>query len=696
MPGSSSFSSASTPPPQRRHSPFSMNARSRIDALFESHECASLIDTAVAYDATEGDVEDSLIMSTGVWGNSDSGYTQLCRSCEDTHRLRNSLKRIEAQYVAEIESLRLQLHEAVAQRIAAVRERNELLTSADSSLTHLLQMEQDSQSLRMEVVHTSQEKEQLRRRVEELEKQSIASSQRDARLALVVLEDAETAERVHVETAAEGEALLLMQLRTSEWARVATVTQHVPVHTSKNVDSSFGGAADPRCGGSCANTIGGLSPESASPVSSEQSPQRRRCSPRTSQRRSLSVPMGTRLLSLSPVSPRRRSEGQAEAATSRILSGCARALPGARAAIGDDSSRERIKRLEADLEDQRRLHEAHLAEERALTTEMQAEMDDLIENEMVLLEANSRIALEREWAESAVDSVGYLLQRLCVELCPGKAALDEAFKVADTTLLNATSVTCASASDGGSCEGQGPPTKKQIPIMPGRLGSESTLCKGLMVGLLSAVDETKRGVQNLHHDVARCHAAVDSTGPQQERVEALLHQLLEEIAAQRRKTDDTHSMVRRFARISTHNDSALFRAVGRVEKALKAPARPAALVKEEEVGSATNTENHNALLDPPRQLVTQVLPCVSAMNVTPSTSNTTTTTTGTSAADASKDLKQLPSCVHFVAAEENLFDPSRIHVDPNVAAQKMAALFLGDPLIDFSDADVPETPYDDY
>ncbi|TPP40649.1 hypothetical protein CGC21_8235 [Leishmania donovani] len=544
MSGSWSFSSASTPPRRRRHSPSSMIAASRVDALFEPSVRAAYIEDAVLYDAGECD----------------------------------------------------------------------LLTSADMSVTRILQMEQDAQSLRMELVQVAQEKEQLRRRVQELEKQSVAASERHVRLAGAVVEDAEAAGRDHVESAEKGEALLLVQLRAAEWARVAEIAHRMPDET-RNKESS---------------------------------------------------------------------------PAHMFAASFAAAITDATAAAGVDSARERIKRLECDLERQRTLHEMQLAEERTLTTEMQAEMDDLIENELVLLEANDRIALERDRAEDAVDVVRFLLQRLEVARCSGLVTPAEAFK-GDRTLPKATCVACPEASDGGSCEAPVPPTAKQTSLRPGRLGDEPIGCEELMASALSAADETRRGVYDLRDDIARCHAAVGSTGTQQERMETLLCRVLAEVADQRRKADEAHTMLRRFARISTHNDNALFRAVGRVEETLKTPTPAAVLVKDGKAGRGTSAASRTAALEPPPPLRTEVLPRMRAMDVA-----RFTTTTDQSAADVSNDLMQLPSRSCFVAAEDNLFDPGRVHVDSNVAAQKMAALLLEDPLSDPSDGDVRQTPYDDY
>ncbi|CAG9575036.1 conserved hypothetical protein [Leishmania major strain Friedlin] len=691
MSGNWSFSSASTPPPRRRHSPSSMIAASRVDALFEPPVRAAFIDDAVLCDAGECDVEDVTMMSRETWAKNNSGYLHQCRSCQDTRRLRNSLKRIEAQYVAEIESLRLQLQEAVAQRTAAVRERNELLTSTDMSVARILQMEQDTQSLRMELVQVSQEKEQLRRRVQELGKQSVAASERHAQLARVVVEDAEAAGRDHVESAEKGEALLFVQLRAAEWARVAEIAHRMPDETrGHGAVAAAGGAVGARCVSPRGSVSGGFSPESVSAVSSEETPHRRTCSPRPSQRRSLTVPVDTHCLSLCAYSSPGRSGGENAAATSRRPRGSATAVAGATAAAGDDSARKRIQQLESDLERQQRFHEMQLAEERALTTEMQAEMDDLIENELVLLEANGRVALERDWAEAAIDVVRCLLERLGAALCSGLVTFAEAFKV-DTTLPRATSLTCPGASDGGSCAAPVSPTTKQTSRRPGRLGGEPIECEELMAGALSAMDEAKRGVHDLRDDIARCHAAVGNTGTQQERMEALLCRVLAEVAGQRRKADEAHTMLRRFARISTHNDNALFRAVRRVEETLKTPTPAAALVQDGEAGRETSGANRTAVVDPSPPLRTEVLPRRTAMDVARST-----TTTGHSAADVSHDLRQLPSRSRFVAADDDLFDPSHVQVDSNVAAQKMAALLLEDPLSDPSDGDVPQTPYDDF
>nr|CCM16077.1 hypothetical protein, conserved [Leishmania guyanensis] len=668
-----------------------MAAAGRVDALFESQTRASFIDDPALYDVGECDAEDVPGISTGSWVEDEYAHSHQCRSCHDTRRLRKSLKWIEVQYIAEIESLQLHLEEAVAQRTAAVRERNDLLTSADKTMTDMLQIKQEAQALQVELVQVSQEKEQLRRCVQELQKDSAAASERFERVARFILDDTEAVERVHLEAAEKDEALLLQQLRAAEWARVEAIAHLMSGHTLKSCAATADGAAGAKCGSSCTNISSSFFPEISSPGLSEGSHERRTCSPRPSQRRSLTVPVPTQRLSYSPYSPAEHGGGQSAAATFRCTRMFTPDPAGATPGTGDDSARKSIKREEWSLEQQRSLYETQLAEERALTSEMQAEIDDLIENELVLLEANGRVALERDSAEAVVDVVRCLFQCLGTSLCSGQVVSVGGFMM-DGSSPKATSTTCLGDSDGESCKGRVLPITTQASLRCGRLGDESVVCEALLSDVLSAVDEAKRGVHSLHDNIICCHAAVGSTSAQQEKMEGLLRQVLAEVASQRSKVEETHAALRRFARISTHNEDALFRAVWRMEETLRASTPVVAPVKDGEEDRRTRIANRKASLDLPMPPQTEELRGVSTADA----NLFTTTTVPSSTANVSNALTQLPSSGHFAAAEEALFDPRRIQMDANLAAQEMAALLHQDTPSDASDGDVLQTPYDAY
>ncbi|KAG5500090.1 hypothetical protein JIQ42_04425 [Leishmania sp. Namibia] len=690
MPRSWSFSSAYTPPRRTLQSSSCLAAGSRVDALFELQTCATFIDDTVLCDTDECGVEDTMTTSRGAWTENENSFFHPCRSCHETHRLRNALKRIEGEYVAEIESLRVQLDEAAAQRAAAVRERNGLLASADAGATQMLEMEREVASLGLTVVKLSQEKEKLQLRVQELEKEGAAAREKHRRAARIVLEDTEAAERAHVEAAEKDQALLLRQLCLAESARVAAIAQVIYVNTVKRRAAAAGGVAADKQGSCCTSVSSGCTPEVSSRGLSEESRERRTSSPRPSQRRSMTAPVNTQRLADSLRSPRGSGGGEGAAATSRCTHLVDPAQTGARAAAGVDLAVEKIKRLERNLEQQRSAYEMQLAEERALTSEMQAEVDDLIESELLLLEANGRVVVERDWAEAVGDAVRYLLQSHRVALRSRQATSNEALMV-DVTLSGASSVTSPRAGNGESGKRHLSAMTKQLSVAAEGFGVEPVVCEALLPDVLAGVEETRRGVHILHDSVTRCHAAVESTRTEQERMKALLHRLLAEVAIQRCRAKETQSTLGPIAHISAHSDDARLLSEGH-EVTVKAT-MPATAVAQSGVDKRQpKGANSNFDLDPRRRLHTEAQRSSSAGDVT-----FLAHTDHISAAYVSDAFASRPSDVRLVeGGEDGLFDPHRIRLDADVVTQQMAALLSQDGHSESSDEDVSQTPYDAY
>ncbi|KAG5477152.1 hypothetical protein LSCM4_04369 [Leishmania orientalis] len=614
MPRSWSFSSAYTPPRRTLQSSSFMAAGSRVDALFELQTCATFIDDPVLCDTDECGVEDTMATSRGAWTENEKASFHPCRSCHETHRLRNALKRIEGEYVAEIESLRVQLDEAAAQRAAAVRERNSLLASADAGATQLLEMERAVTSLELTVVKLSQEKEKLQLRVQELEKEGAAAREKHTRAARIVLEDTEAAERAHVEAAEKEQGLFLRQLCLAESARVAAIAQVIYVNTLKRRAAAAGGVAADKRGSCCTSVLSGCTPEVSSRGLSEESRERRTSSPRPSQRRSMTA-ANTQRLADSPRSPRGRGGGEGAAATPRCTHLVDPAQTGARAAAGVHLAMEKIKRLEWNLEQQRSAYEMQLAEERALTSEMQAEVDDLIESELVLLEANGRVVVERDWAEAIGDAVRYLLQSHRVALRSRQATSNEALMV-DVTLSEASSVTSPRASNGESGKRHLSAMTKQLSVAAEGFVVEPVVCEALLPDVLAGVEETRRGVHILHDSVTRCHAAVESTRTEQERMKALLHRLLAEMAMQRCRAEETQSTLGPIAHISAHSGDARFLSEGHEEVTVKATTPATAVAQSGVDNKQPKGANSNLDLDPPRRWHTEAQRSSSAGDVT--------------------------------------------------------------------------------
>ncbi|KAG5477418.1 hypothetical protein CUR178_05121 [Leishmania enriettii] len=691
MPRSWSFSSAYTPPRRTLQSSSCIAAGSRVDALFEWQTCAAFIDDTGLCDTDECGVEDTMTTSRGAWTENENASFHPCRSCHETHRLRNALKRIEGEYVAEIESLRVQLDEAAAQRAAAVRERNGLLASADAGATQMLEMEREVTSLGLMVVELSQEKEELQLRVQGLEKEGAAAREKHTRVARIVLEDAEATDRAHVEAAEKDQALLLRQLCLAESARVAAIAQVIYVNTLKRRAAATGGVAADKRGSCCTSVSSDCTLEVSSRGLSEENRERRTISPRPSQRRSTTAPLNTQRLAVSPCSPRIRGGGEGAAATC----GCTRLADppqtGARAAVGVDSAAETIKRLEWNLEQQRSAYEMQLAEERALTSEMQAEVDDLIESELVLLEANGRVVVERDWAEAVGDAVRYLLQSHRVALRSRQATSNEALTV-DVTFSEASSVTGPSASNGESGKRHLSAMTKRSSVATEEFAVEPVVCEALLPDVLASVEETRQGVHILRDSVTRCHAAVESTRTEQERMKALLHRLLAEVAIRRCRAKETQSTLGPIAHISAQSGDARFLSEGHEEVTVKAMSSATAAAQSGVENRQPKGASSNLDLDPPQWLHTEGQRSSSAGDVT-----LLAHTDHISAAYISDAFASRPSDMRFVeGGEGGLFDPHRIRLDADVVAQQMAALLSQDGHSASSDDDVSQTPYDAY
>ncbi|KAG5502756.1 hypothetical protein JKF63_04523 [Porcisia hertigi] len=685
-PGSWSLSNASTPPQRAGRSPSSIATPSRVEALFDAQTCVSFIDGTPLFDAAEGDGKHPAVTFRYAGAESESVQSHQCRSCSSTYRLRHSLKQIEEQYVTTIESLRLQLQEAVAQRAMAVKERNALLNSADTAVAHQVQAEQEAQELRMKMTEASLKNEILQRRALELGKENADDRERYLKMTRALLEEAETAERAQVEAAEKDETALLLQLCTSDLARVSALTPA----TSSSIPPQWAVAAvklpATKHLSTCRNLSTDFSSINSSPGPSDESRGRQTCSPRHSPQRSLSAPVEMRRLPY--LSHSKNTEGHCAAVTCRCSPGIAPVVVETRAAVVDDSVREKIKRLEWNLEQQRSSYEVQLAEEQALTREMQDEIDDLIENELMLLETNDRVALERDSAEAVIDIVRCLRTRLGVAL-PARPPASQDVLATDPTRPGAASTTCCGTHVGELCEGQELPTSEVVPAVCDGPADVFFASSANPQDFASTANETRPTVHEIRDNNTCCPTTLVSAGAQQERMELLLRQVLKEVEGQRRQAEETYSALRQFSRISTHNDEALFRAVGRVETAVKAPRRTAGFPESSPADVQPGAPISSTCRCPPPQLHRGARGTTSAAALlSPST------TTSSAAADVSRTPTPPSPSMNVVVAEEELFDPSRIRVDAYSAAEKMAAFLSQDSLSESSSGRVLQTPYD--
>ncbi|KAG5476891.1 hypothetical protein LSCM1_05223 [Leishmania martiniquensis] len=688
MPRTWSFSSAYTPPRRTLPSPSPMAAGSRVDALFGLRACVPFMDDTVLCDTSEGDEGGAAVLSRGAWPERDSDCSHQCRACRETHRLRSSLKQIEMEYVAEIDSLRLQLQEATAQRAAAVTERNDVLASADAAAAQMLRMEQEAKSLGMEAMTLSRERERLRLRVQDLEREVAAAEEKHEGVARAVLENTEAAVRAHVEVAEEDETLLLRQLCDSEVARVRANAHGACGQSLSGCAGAAGGGAAAKRGSSRANASSSFSPEVPLLGSSREGCERRMSSPRPSLRRSVTAPVDTQHLADSPYASAGHSGVRSDSATTHCTF-FSTAQTEATIPADGDSAVDRIRRLEWTLEQQRSSYEMQLAEERALTSEMQAEIDDLIESELVLLEANDRVAVERDWAEAVGEAVRCLFHSHCASLCSAQVTSKETLTV-DVTLPEVSPLTSARACSGKTFEQNMPTKAKKASLKSGRPEVEPAVCEALLPEVLAGVAGPWRGVHDFNDNITRCHAAVESVGTRQQRMEDLLQRILAEVAIQRRKAEETQSVLRQLTRVPLHNDGALLSG-GHVEANPK-PLMPAtAASASAEDDAQTNAPDSVVDVDPAPPLPKETQRKISAVGVTllPHFLHTST-------GSASHGLSPRLPNVQAVEAAEGSFDPHRIRVDASVAQQQMAALLRPDGLGSSSDEESSQTSYDAY
>jgi hypothetical protein len=379
----SSISNASTPPQRgTARSPASFSSTSRVDALYERQPQVSFIDSV----ASEDDETVYAASPPGATRHAEeSPSTSCCWSCRQTQRLRSSLKRIELDYLAQIQSLQQQLKRATAQRALALRERDELLTNSDAAAARQSMIEQEAQSLRVEVMQVIQDRQELRSRVQHLELHCQRTTQQQVRQGIEFLESAEATAREALISAEGDERHLLTWLGRVEGrvAEEAAARAHV-VETPRRCDVASGTLTN---GSTILSST--FSPNSTtSPGPSDGGRERRTCSPRPSQLRELSSQHHTQRPSLTGESARSGSEGTLVVSRALVLSHTA------------EEAEEKVRKMEWRLEQQRSSFEMQLADERALTADMQAEVDDLIENELMLLETEGRLTIERDAAEA--------------------------------------------------------------------------------------------------------------------------------------------------------------------------------------------------------------------------------------------------------------------------------------------------------
>lgn len=676
-PGSWSASSAATPPRRARRSGGSTGASaSRVDGAFERQPPrVSFIDDDRA--------ETTAPLSPVSWRDDDASNNttatglQPCSYCHQTRRLRTALKRIEEDYVGQIASLQARLHEAVVQRAAAEQERNELLVAADAAAaTGAPMMAQTLKSLQVEAIDRAQENAALRRRVQHLELEQSAACSRQLAAALQSLTQTEAELRAGTEASAHETAALLYELWripppvvVVERPVKSPPTSHTPGKKAAETTS----AAEAEVGGLCSHLSLGFSPDSSSPGPSEGSRERRTSSPRPSQRRSLSVPLDSQRLSYSP----RAHELQLSATNRSVTAPRPCSAPELDAAAVEVAVQARVKKLEWSMQQQRSAYEMELADERALTKEMQEEVDDLVENELVLLETCSRAALEREAAELLCESVVDALRQ---QRCRTRASTGAG---ANTCVDKTSASTQTSVMHG--C------------VAPEARDGERVVDVAALREAREAAVETRRVVADLRSELAGCHATVGALGPRHAALEELLRQVLDTVTAHARQGEGTRTALRRFSHVSTHNDEALMRSLQRLETCVKARAAPASSGATQHVDPSVPAEQPSTTADAAAVVVSPHSAVANRRGSSSSGSSEVVLSACTPDSPVSVPAPSTPAArASFVVPEEALFNPTAITVDTRAAAATMASFLGHDALSDASDDDVARNPYEFY
>ncbi|KPA79422.1 hypothetical protein ABB37_05264 [Leptomonas pyrrhocoris] len=378
---SSQLSNASTPPRRPARSPTSFASASRVDALYDRLPQVSFTDSARSEEADES----AYASYSPLPRHQREGISTPCWSCRQTQRLRTSLKRIELDYLTQIQSLQQQLRHVTAQRALALQERDELLTNADAAATQQAMVEQEAQSLRVEVMQAVQERHELERRVQQLETSCQSTVEQHVRWGSALLEETEVAARRDSRASEENERRLLHELCSTEARAIKEMLRPSTVV-----------ATPPRCNAASGTAVNGstilsstFSPTgTSSPGLSDGGRERRSCSPRPSQRREVAAPHHTQRPSTCGDASRIGLESATDVSRALALSHTA------------EEAEEKVRKMEWRMEQQRSSFEMQLADERALTADMQAEMDDLIESELMLLESEGRRTIEKDAAEA--------------------------------------------------------------------------------------------------------------------------------------------------------------------------------------------------------------------------------------------------------------------------------------------------------
>ncbi|KPI89272.1 hypothetical protein ABL78_1605 [Leptomonas seymouri] len=397
MPTNSPFSNASTPPQRKARMPAPFASTSRVDLLYDHQPQTSFVDSTPSEKQASGYFGYSPAPQRG---EENTGVQ--CWGCRQTQRLRTSLKRIELEYLAQIESLQQQLKRATAQRALALQERDELLTNSDAAAKQQSMIEQEAQSLRVEVMQAMQERHELRSRVHELEIFCSNSVQQQLQWKMKLLWEAEASARRDCSAAAQDEWRLLKELCDAESRAVKEALRLRAVATPSRCNVGAGTDS----GGSTILCSTFISNYTSTPGPSDGGHERRLYSPRPSQHRELSTPRLTRRPSVCGDSSRSSSEGTTVVACTLLPTHAA------------EEAAEKVKMMEWRLEQQRSSFEMQLADERGLTADMQAEVDDLIENELMLLESVNRLTIERDASEACTELAAHHMLILTQHLWP--------------------------------------------------------------------------------------------------------------------------------------------------------------------------------------------------------------------------------------------------------------------------------------
>ncbi|KAL7701750.1 hypothetical protein N2W54_007225 [Lotmaria passim] len=702
MSANSSFTNASTPPQRTKRGSASFASASRVDALYDRQPQVSFIDSAASED---DEVAYSAFAPATRREDVSNGAspTSCCWSCRQTQRLRASLKKIELDYLSQIQSLQEQLKHATTQRALALQERDELLSNSDAAATQQSMIEQEAQALRVEVMQAVQERHELRGRVQELEMWGRRAAQQQWQWGVTVLEELEQCAR-RAWSDSENDARRLFMALCMADEKTAAATEARRVHAAADTTPRRCNAASGALANGSTILSSTFSPNStSSPGPSDGGRERRICSPRPSQRRGLSPSSGhlrlhqqqqqphTQRPSVAGDSPRSGSEGAVAVSRTLVLSHSA------------EDAEERVKKMEWQLEQQRSNFEMQLADERALTADMQAEVDDLIENELVLLESEDRLTIARTAAEAYTALFAQHTRRLAEELRQTEKRARVA--TAPTASTHADVLDLVQESELATWRTDMSEMMSTVQQQLYQLVSATRSSRAKQ----EAWGEVKECVQEAAAEVREELAALLDTSAQA-RVDsdALLEEIRRHFAdVEERQSRQEAFMVAMASRAARSNDDAASSPSSQALQEVRSELSQQRQLSEK-LCQMLQRESAQA---PPDKLRAAVIPsssqerentCNGKQSLSPTfagcddpLSNITTVSDSTVDRDSAPPQRGVYAAeTRFVMPEEALFDPQRIHVDANAAAEQISAL-LSDETESDADRDFP-SPYEEY